>query len=78
MLVASLAVPVSRVRAVEQVLLRGVVEVSGLDGVGGLCGSSGGESPARSTSTLVLYWNHGVHVSPVNVGSGGGERGEDS
>jgi hypothetical protein len=53
-------------RAVHQVLLREGDEVSSLESVGTLSGSSGGERPAASAITLVLDLSDDVSCSPVN------------
>ena len=52
--------------AVDQVWLGQVDELVSLDLMSSLKSTSGGESPARSTITLVLYWGNSTKYSPVN------------
>ena len=52
--------------AVNKLLLRELKELSSLEEMSTLHGSSGGESPARPTLALVLNWVDSTLVSPVN------------
>jgi hypothetical protein len=60
--------------AIDKVLLRKAHESSLAEKVNTFSGTSGGERPARSALTLVLYGGYGSLGSPVNSGSERGIR----